>query len=117
LDDVRRGDPRVVLVEVLLAWCHEKDRSELHVAEIAVDLNAALFAEGGTLTLSDRLVGSLLKSVGLLTHRLGKNGRGLTLDLATRRAIHRLAFLYNVPSAQQPFQACAECAQAQDAEA
>jgi hypothetical protein len=116
-DDARLGDPRVVLLEVLLARCHEEGRSELYVAEIAADVNAALFVGSGTLTLSPRLVGSLLNSVGLLTHRLGKNGRGLKLDLATRRAIHRLAGAYNVPSAQRPFQACAECAQAQDAEA
>ena len=116
-DDVRLGDPRVVLLEALLAQCHEKGLAELCVAEIALDVNAALLAGSGTLTLNARLVGSLLKSVGLLTHRLGKKGRGLKLDLATRRAIHRLAGSYNAPSAQRPFQGCAECAKAQDAEA
>jgi len=117
LDDGRRDDPRVVLVEVLLARCHEKGRAKLYVNEIAADVNAALFAGSGTLTLTDRLVGSLLKSVGLPTHRLGQSGRGIKLDLATRRAIHRLAGLYDVPSARRPFRDCAECAHAQDAEA
>jgi len=117
LNDVRLGDPRVVLLEVLWARCHEKVRAELHVAEIAADVNAGLFAEGGTLTLSARMVGSLLKSVRLETHRLGRNGRGIRLDLATRRAIHRLAVSYNVPSAKEGFRNCAECAHAQDSEA
>ena len=116
-DDARRGDPRMALLEVLLARCHEEGRPVLHVAEIAANVNAALFAASEPLTLSARLVGSLLKSVGLPTHRLGQSGRGIKLDLATRRAIHRLAGLYNVPSARRPFRDCAECGHAQDAEA
>src|SRR5262249_34641465 len=63
--EVRAGDPRMVLIKVLLARCHEQGRDEIHVAEIAADVNATLDAEGAT-SLSARLVGSLLKSVGLV---------------------------------------------------
>jgi hypothetical protein len=109
-------DPRVLLVEVLIAVCHEPGRTELHVAEATVDMNAAIFSRGGTLKMSPRLVGSLLKSVGLSTHRLGRTGRGITLDPATRQAIHRLAGLYHIPTEGCTLPDCAECAPAQGSE-
>ena len=108
--DRRQGDPRVVLLESLLLRCHEPGRDKLHVAEIAADVNAILDDQGAVSPLPPRLVGGLLKDVGLFTHRLGQNGRGLRLDLATRRMIHRLADTYSVPSANQPFPGCNECA-------
>jgi hypothetical protein len=113
LSDRRLGDSRVVLLQSLLLRCHEPGRDELHVAEIAADVNTILDDQGAISPLSPRLVGGLLKDVGLFTHRLGKNGRGLRLDLATRRMIHRLADTHNVPSANQPFTGCNECADSQ----
>ena len=109
-DEAPQGDPRVLLVEVLWARSHELDRTQLHVAEIAQDLKTAMLATGLTTTLSPRLVGGLLKSVGLRTHRLDRRGRGIRMDGNTRLLIHRLADLYNVPSAAQPFPGCHECA-------
>jgi hypothetical protein len=109
-------DPRMLLAEVLLALCHDPGRTELHVAEIAADMNAAIFSRGGVLKLSARWVGSLLKSIGLATHRIGRTGRGLTLDPATRRTIHRLAGLYNIPTDRCTFPGCAECKHAQRSE-
>jgi hypothetical protein len=111
-EETPQTDPRVVLLEVLKARCHEQGLNEIQVAEIAADLNAALYSNGATSTMSARLVGSLLKEIGLSTHRLGKRGRGLRLDLATRRAIHRLAG-YNVSTEKQPFPGCSECAASQ----
>jgi hypothetical protein len=115
-DNVRLSDPRVVLLEVLLARCHETGRDKIYVAEVAADVNAARDEAGATSTFSDRLIGSLIKSVGLLTHPLGRKGRGLRLNSATRRTIHRLARSYDVPSAAQPFPGCCECSRPQDIE-
>jgi len=109
-------DPRMLLAEVLLTLCHDPGRTELHVAEIAADMNAAIFSRGGILKLSARWVGSLLKSVGLATRRIGRTGRGLTLDPPTRRAIHRLAMIRNVPIPGRTLKDCAECEQAQGPE-
>jgi hypothetical protein len=111
-EETHQADPRVVLLELLRARCHEQGRSEIRVAEIAADLNAALDSKGAASTMSDRLVGSLLKEIGLSTQRLGQSGRGLRLDLATRRAIHRLADGCNVPK-NKPFPGCNECAACQ----
>jgi len=109
-DDSRRDAPHVFLLEVGWARCHELGRETLYVGEITSDLNAALLRIG-QLKLSERMVGSLLRSIGLRTHRLGRNGRGLTLDPPTRRRVHHFARVRNVRSAKQPFPGCAECAQ------
>jgi hypothetical protein len=108
-EETQQADPRVILLDLLRARCHEQGRTEIRVAEIAADLNAALNSKS---TMSARLVGSLLKEIGLSTQRLGQSGRGLRLDLATRRALHRLADGYNA-SENKPFPGCNECASSQ----
>jgi hypothetical protein len=111
-DESRLRDPRVLLLEMVWARCHESGRDRLYVGEIAVDLNAA-FSRIGQLEVTDRMVGSLLKSVGLGTHHLDRNGRGLKLDPPTRRRIHQLARMRDLRSLGQPFPGCAECVQSQ----
>jgi hypothetical protein len=92
--------------------CHEQGRTDLHVAEITADVNAAFLAMDANSSLSERLVGSLLRAVGLKTHPLDRDGRGIRMDRETRLAIHRLAKIYRVPSAERPFPGCLECANA-----
>lgn len=98
---------------VVRARCHEAKRDRLYVGEITLDLNAKIIASGGQLELSDRMVGSVLKSLGLTTRRLDRHGRGLVLDGPTRLRIHRLALEHNAPSAEEAFPGCTECAQTQ----
>jgi hypothetical protein len=114
--DPARADPRVPLLEVLRARCHEAKRDRLYVREITLDLNAKIIAGGGQLELTDRMVGSLLRSLGLATRKLDRHGRGLALDAPTRLRVHRLAHEHNVPSAEQAFPGCAECAHSQPPE-
>ena len=111
-DRARLTDPRVPLIEVLWVRCHEEGREKLHVAEIAVDVNA-VFSTNGDSELSDRMVGSLLKSLGLRTHPLDRDGRGIKFDPPTRKLIHQLARVYRVPSAETPFTGCLECSPVQ----
>jgi len=111
--DPGRADPRVPLLEALRARCHEKGRDRLYVGEIALDVNAQVLANGGKCELSSRMIGSLLRSLGLATRKLDRRGRGLMLDEATRLRIHRLAREHDVPSTREAFPDCEECAQAQ----
>jgi hypothetical protein len=106
-------DPRALLVHTAVARCHEAGRKDLHVGEIAADVNAVYVSTSGNLGLTPRLIGSLLKSIGLLTHRLGSNGRGLLLDPQTRRTLHRLAREYEVLEPTKLFPGCNECTQPQ----
>ena len=108
--EARRRNPRLLVVELLWARCHEEGRTELYVAEITSDVNASFLDMGTNSSLSERLVGSLLRAVGLKTRGLGGTGRGIRMDQETRLAIHRLAKIYRVPSAQRPFPGCLECA-------
>jgi len=82
----RLADPRVPLIEVLWARCHELGREKLYVAEAAADLNEVSLARGGP-KLSCRLVGSVLRSVGVRTFKLDWMGRGIRLDKPTRTLI------------------------------
>jgi hypothetical protein len=106
-----RADPRAPLLEVLRARCHEPGRERLYVGEITLDLNAKIVANGGEVELTDRMVGSLLRSLGLTTRKLDRRGRGLALDGPSRVRIHRLAHEYNAPGEQFP--SCVECSQLQ----
>jgi hypothetical protein len=109
----RLTDPRVLLIEVLWSRCHEDGVEQLYVAEIAADMNAVFSVSGGV-DLSARMTGSLMKSLGLLTFKLDRKGRGVELDRPTRTLIHHLARVYEVPSAGAPFARCPECSPAQD---
>lgn len=100
-------DLRVPLLEVLRGRCHEPGRDRLYVGEIALDLNAKIIASGGK-EITDRMVGGLLRSLGMVTRKLDRHGRGLTLDGPTRLQIHRLAQEYNAAKA---FAGCLECTQ------
>jgi hypothetical protein len=114
LDETRRADLRTPLIEVMWAWCHEAGRDRLYVGEIALDLNEALSLSGNR-KIKDRMVGELLKSLGLRTLKLDRQGRGIKLDPPTRKLIHQLARVHQVPSAETPFAGCPECSQGQAA--
>lgn len=113
--EVRSTDLRVVVIEIVWARCHEDGREKLHVAEIAMNVNDVLSLKGD-LKLEDRLVGSVLKSLGLLTSKLDRKGRGLKLDPPTRKLVHQLARAHSVPSAETPFPGCPECSPVQPTE-
>jgi hypothetical protein len=111
----RLTDPRVLLIEVLWSRCHESGRQKLYVAEIGADVCAAL-SLNGDLELHDRMVGSLLKSLGMRTSKLDGKGRGIKLDPPTRNLIHQLAGMHKVPSAETPFPGCPQCSLVQPIE-
>ena len=110
IDEMRRTDPRLPVVEVMWARCHEKGRDRLHIGEIALDVNQ-LLKKNRKQELTSRMVGSIVRSLGLDSRKLGSAGYGFRLDAPTRRHIHQLARLHEVPSVGQPYPGCAECSQ------
>ena len=54
------------------------------VHEIATEVNCIAQVRGERLNHSAETIGHRLKKVGLSTRRLGKAGRGLAMDLATK---------------------------------
>jgi hypothetical protein len=101
---------RSVLIEGLLAACHDKNKDSVYVGEMTKIVTAIFEARGEKPTATPRGIGALLKTLGLQTQRLGKAGRGLLLREATRENIHRLALEYRVPSIQDGVQRCCLCA-------
>jgi hypothetical protein len=89
-----------VVVEAALFLCHDKKRSAALVGEIATVSNGIFNGRDETIELEARAVGSILRSVGLFTQRIGSAGRGLLLTTDMRRRIHELAWLHNVLSIQ-----------------
>ena len=108
IDETRRADPRVLVLEVMWARCHEAGRDRLHVGEVTLDVNVVL----GRLRkepLTSRMVGSIVRSLGLATRKIDAKGFGFRLDTSRRQRIHQLARSHSVPSAGQPYPGCAEC--------
>jgi hypothetical protein len=102
-----------VVIEAALVLCHEKERSAALVGEIATISNAIFKGRDETIELEARAVGSILRSIGLFTERIGSAGRGLLLTNDMRRRIHELAWRYNVLSIQhQTEDLCKYCEEA-----
>jgi hypothetical protein len=92
----RSLEPEWLVTEALFDICHEGLESgevpmEILVGGIAVHANQRLDSRGEDVRFGARKVGAVLQSLGLRTQPLGRLGRGLRLDLATRRQIHVLA--------------------------
>jgi hypothetical protein len=82
-----------VTLEATISLCHD-GKTQIFVGEIATEVNRIAKARGERLNYSPETIGHQLKKVGLFTRRLGKAGKGLTLDLATITRAHQLAAVY-----------------------
>lgn len=106
LQGQRNGGWESLILEALLACCHEPGRSSLRSADVAEIANAILRSHGETLCISSEMVGHRLKALRFRTEAIGSSGRGLWLVPETRATIHRLAQEYGV---QQYSEGCAHC--------
>ena len=79
-----------VTLEATLNLCHQS-KAQILVGEVATEVNRIAQARGERLHYSAETIGHRLKKVGLSTRRLGKAGKGLTMDLATMTRVHELA--------------------------
>lgn len=81
-----------ILLDVLLSFCHQQDRTAIRVGEVADEANKALEQMDETIELSAKAVGGRLRSLGLYTQRIDALSRGLLLTDAMRNLIHKLAW-------------------------
>ena len=96
----RGSGQRAMVLRAVLFHCHQTDRQQVFVREIAATLNRIYVEEGESLKVSNETVGHVLKSLGLYSRRLGNSGRGLMLDKSTQLQVHELSHAYEVlPSA------------------
>jgi len=84
-------DLNAVLIEVLVSYSCDLEKSSVRVGEITSAVNAILCRNGELMDIEPRTIGYRLKALGFATERLDASGRGITLDLATRRRINVLS--------------------------
>jgi hypothetical protein len=87
-------------LEATLNLAHAGE-TQILVGEIANEVNRIALARGERLHYSAETVGHRLKKIGLVTRRLGKAGKGLSLDLATLKHAHELASGYGGAGLEQ----------------
>ena len=76
-------------------------KTQFLVNEIANEVNRIVLARGERLRYSAETVGHRLKKFGLITRRLGKDGKGLVIDLSTMACVHELAGVYGGAGLEQ----------------
>jgi hypothetical protein len=87
----RHGDREWAVVTALYLECHRTGGS-LTVGTLACTVNDLLVGNDEPYQLSPRAVGSVLRSIGLNTEKLGNQGRGFRLGKQFVRRVHKLAF-------------------------
>ena len=90
LQDDRWTDPDCVVIEALLASCHQPGTDRVHIGKIADDASTILGARGEPATLKPRRAGSILRTLGFVAKR-DTNGRYLPLIEKVIERVHRLA--------------------------
>jgi hypothetical protein len=89
------GTLDALVVEAVLALSRQ-EREHVFTREIADEVNRLLELRGERPKLSPETVGRRLCKLGLRSHRLTKDGNGLTFDKATVAGIQQLAAVYVV---------------------
>lgn len=96
------------VLEALLLHCHQQQSKSL-VREITKTVNQIYEDRGGRLKASVEEVGHKLKSLGLLTRRLGSAGRGLKFNEETQLLVHERAYAHQVISPDDRDEGCTHC--------
>jgi len=92
----RSLEPEWLVAECLFALAHEGIESghlvsEILVGGVAASVNRELENQGEDLRLRARGAGTVLKTLGLRTNKLGRLGRGLKLTSSMKQKIHEIA--------------------------
>jgi hypothetical protein len=90
-DAVRQEQPEWVVVEALFRLAHERRAGELFVQQIASRADDILAERDDDRRFKPRRVGSILRSLGIHTERLGSWGRGICISPHHQRQVHGLA--------------------------
>ena len=86
----RHGEPEWAVTTALYSDCHYTGGT-LTVGSLTCTVNDVLLGNDETYELSPRAVGSILRSVGLNTEKLGNQGRGFRLTKQFVHRVHKLA--------------------------
>lgn len=101
-------DPKCVVAEVALFFCHKPDTTHFFVGELAKKVNDLLKGQHEEWSLTNRKAGSLLRDLGIFGKRVAA-GFEIAVTDAVREQIHQLAFDYQVPAACDGVRRCRYC--------
>jgi len=104
----RFTDLRCVVSEGALSFCHEPDRQQFFIRELAERTNALLKGRHAETELTDKKVGSVLRDLGIRGQRVTA-GYKVLLSEAIRERIHSIARSYQVLSIQDGVVRCQHC--------
>jgi hypothetical protein len=104
----RFSDPRCVVSEGALSFCHEPERREFFIRELAERVNALLKGRHEETELTDRKVGSVLRDLGIHGQRVTA-GYKVVLSDDIRERIHAIAKSYRALSLQDGVVRCRHC--------
>ncbi|MFZ0738836.1 MAG: hypothetical protein WBL70_08690 [Candidatus Acidiferrales bacterium] len=100
-----------IVLEALLADCHDGESGVLPIIYLTRGVNTILAGRGETLEVSPEIVGWKLRALGLRSEFISGGRKGLALHSETRATIHRLAAAYGVRTLRQlPANNCSDCA-------
>jgi hypothetical protein len=110
--EIRSGrwtDLNTILLEVILAGCHEAGRQYLYVGDIAKDVQALLEDRGERRQVEPREVGARLRGAGLVTEPRDSKGFRLRLSQLVRGQVHKLARSIAAPTIEARAVSCPDC--------
>jgi hypothetical protein len=101
-------DPKCVVAEVALFFCHKPDTAHFSVGELAEKINDLLQGRHEEPRLSPKRVGLVLRELGIHGDRVTEGYRIILTDVI-REQIHQLAFDYRVPTLDDGVPRCRYC--------
>ena len=110
IDGARFFDPKCLVVEAALSFCHKPDTHHFLVGQMTEKVNALLQGRHEEFTLSPRRAGSVLSELGLHRERVAQ-GYKIGLTKVVREQIHQLALSYRVLSVEDGVRRCPLCAE------
>lgn len=105
----RWTDLNTVVVESILAACHEACRQHLYMGEIAETVEVILTGRGENRKVSAREVGKRIRLLGLVPEPRDSKGFRLRLSQFVRRRVHELAYSLAAPTIEAGLIRCADC--------
>jgi hypothetical protein len=107
----RFSDPKCLVTEAALFFCHRPDTAHFFVGELAETVNLLLQGRHEEPSLSAKGAGLILRGLGLHGERVAE-GYKVALSEAVRQRIHRLAHDFQVASLQDSVRRCRFCSRA-----
>ena len=101
-------DPKCVVVEAALFFCHKPDAGHFFVGELAEKINDLLQGRHEESKLSAKRVGLVLRELGIHGERVAE-GYKIVLTDVVRKRIHQLAVDYGVLSLEDGVRRCSYC--------